>query len=144
MAPRLYFEDALTGREVETPWNGRSYSAAGPAGASPRRDVIYDDTAFAVDVDLGRGRHRTVTAEDFPGRLVVAKLWSPGVTAGLRAVQRRLLVSRDDGFVAPSELRGRVTHDALLTNHKALEYLAARRRAMSSATVERAFGKAGG
>ncbi len=150
MPALVYFEDALTRREVDTPWNGRPFGVVYGAGVSPKTAVAYDDTAYHVEVKDGR-RYRTITADDFPGQLVVAKLWTPGASSGLRAIEKRLLVTRDDGFVTFAEVEGRGrrlgdgTRDhergEILKNRKALEYLAARRRAMSPATVAAAFGK---
>ncbi len=140
MAGRTYFVDALTGEELSHPLNGRADTGCGANGASPVTAVQYEDTAWQVYLQVGR-KTVTVTAADFPGRLVVAKMWGPGNGKGARAIERRLLIADGDGFVTLDKVdgRGAMSRDSygrpfrdhvrgeILSNRAALEWIAARR-----------------
>ena len=59
---RAYFYDALTGAEVKTPYSGWEWYSMAGYGASPRSAVVYDDTAWSVEVGNGEGKRAEITA----------------------------------------------------------------------------------
>lgn len=146
MASRIYFIDALTGTEIDTNLNGREYSGTGACGASPRTGIAYDDATWSVEVVMGRGEYRTVTAADFPGRLVIAKMWHPGRGEGERVIQNRLLIAREDGFATLNEVapRGQMSRGScgdayrkhergeILRDRNALAWIARRRGSLAA------------
>lgn len=107
MASRVYFIDALTNEEIACEWNGWFPAATDSNGASPATGVQYTDTTWSVTVKPSayKGTARTITAADFPGRVVKMKDWRSGITAS--GADYRLLISREMGFVAINEVAAR-------------------------------------
>lgn len=150
MTTKLYFIDALTNEEIPCEWNGWFPCAVDATAVSPSSRIQYTDTTWSVVVKPGpyKGRERTITAADFPGRVVKVKAWvgggngRPGVTR-----DSRLLVTREMGFVALNEAEGRGeavrTTDGrtvklhvrgeILRDRRALEWIARRIAAKAAA-----------
>lgn len=141
MPSRIYFYDAVTGDELrDHPLQGVMFTGTDANGASPKTGVQYTDTAWSVVGQKGR-TPVTITAADFPGHLVVAKIWGSGDGSDARYVERRLLITERDGFVplnkAPA--KGRWERDSygqrfrdhergeILGDRRALEWIAAHR-----------------
>jgi len=121
MAAKIYFRDALTGEELGHPCQGW-FPGATDSNAFGARGDQYTDTTWGVTVTRApygaRATQRTITAEDFPGRLVIARDWSPG-----GRVEERLLVSEVMGFRRTGTFGGGAR---ILRDHKALAWIARR------------------
>ena len=107
MPSRCYFIDALTNEEIPCEWNGWFPAGEDASAASPASGIQYTDTMWCITVKpapYARGE-RKITAADFPGRLVVVKLWHSGVTRP--GADYRMLVTREMGFALLSEVQGR-------------------------------------
>lgn len=104
---KIYFIDALTNEEIPCEWNGWFPAAMDASVASPASRTQFTDTTWGVTVKPGpyTGKARTITAADFPGRVVKIKEWVSGITRP--GASFRLLASREMGFVALNEVEGR-------------------------------------
>ncbi len=103
MPSRCYFIDALTNEEIPCEWNGWFPASEDSCAASPASGVQYADTMWSMTVKpapYARGE-RKITAADFPGRMVVVKLWHSGITRP--GADYRMLVTREMGFVELNE-----------------------------------------
>jgi hypothetical protein len=139
MPSRCYFIDALTNEEIDCEWNGWFPAAEDAAGASPRTGVQYTDTMWSIRVTRGprSSESRSVTAADFPGRLVKVKIWCSG--GGRPVAEFRVLITEAMGFVGldKAQARGEMSRDSygrpfrqhvraeILTNRAALKHMAA-------------------
>ena len=114
MPSRCYFIDALTNEEIACEWQGWFPAAEDAAGASPRTGVQYTDTMWSIRVTRGprSSEARTVTAADFPGRVVKVKLWYSG--AGRPGAEYRVLITDAMGFVRldKAEAHGEMSRDS--------------------------------
>jgi hypothetical protein len=92
---RVYFFDADTGEEL----SGHCCTGAAEAGIYNSKRYVGTHLGFAV---FERGAERMVTAADFPGRRVVAKIWYPGID-GRGHSKWLLLVDRAKGWIGNKE-----------------------------------------
>lgn len=82
---RVYLYDIQTRREIAA-----GYVCEGIGAYGVREGIKYTDTTVSLEIS-DRGAARTLTAADFPGRLVCAKIWRSNAAPEWR-------------FLAPSEL----------------------------------------
>jgi len=102
---RLYFYDIHTREELCVP--GTNYKGADHAGSSEAgiaNGKRYMDTVFSVEIIVGRNKTRTLTAEDFPGRIVAVKEWMMPAADRYNPepkpmIEWRVLIHRKQGFV---------------------------------------------
>lgn len=107
-AYRVYFYDIHTREELDAPgckFRGPDFHGCSEAAIVEKSEgaVRYSDTRFSVEIKVGR-KVRSVTAEDFPGRVVAVKQWwVPAPTQESPdpepVVEWAVLVHRKQGFV---------------------------------------------
>lgn len=105
MSHRVYLFDADTGEELA------GFCCTGTAEAGIYKGHRYIGTHLGFGIVEGK-KHRALTADDYPGRRIVAKLWYPGERRG--NAEWKLLVSRAKGWQGnEADIPGGIPHAPL-------------------------------